>query len=107
MYIGGMSTEQKAKRAPEEVCDALTRDVHSILSVCLHQFKDSQEIDEQCFDVDAIVSGRSLAPKIRFEQRIQPASWSSRKVPEGSDRPYTAAGKGHFIPETHFSPRFA
>lgn len=102
-----MSTEQKPKRDPEDVCACLTRDVYSILSVCLHQFKEGEEIEEQCFDVDAIISGRSLSPKIRYERQIQPAAWSSRKAPEGTDRPYTTATKGQFIPQTHFSPRFA
>lgn len=102
-----MSTEQKSKRDPQDVCACLTRDVYSILSVCLHQFKEGAEIEEQYFDVDAIISGRSLSPKIRYEERIQPAAWSSRKAPLGSDRPYTTAGRGQFIPQTHFSPRFA
>lgn len=102
-----MTPEQKAKRTPEDVHDALTRDVHTILSVCIHQFKEDHEFDEKCFDVDAVISGRSLAPKIRFEQRVQPASWSARKVPQGSDHPYTVANKRNLIPQSHFSPRFA
>ncbi|HYF29120.1 MAG TPA: hypothetical protein VEA36_02005 [Candidatus Paceibacterota bacterium] len=91
------SVAKKPKLAPDAVCAGLSHDVHAILSVCIHQFTSKEELEE-CFDVDAVISGRSLKPKVRYEHRITPASWSSRKVPVGTDRPYTAAQKGSFIP---------
>ena len=97
----------KQKLAPEHVRECLSRDVHAILSVCIHQFKEEAEIDEKCFDVDAVITGRSLKPTVRYEKRVQPASWSARPIYEGTARPYTTVGKGSFIPQTHFSPRFA
>lgn len=97
---------QKAKLAPEYVRECLSRDVHSILSVCLHQFNEEQEIDETCLNVDAVISGRSLQPKVRYEARVSPASWSSRSTLVGSDRPYATAGKGNFIPQSAFNRRF-
>ncbi|MEK7511280.1 MAG: hypothetical protein AAB582_03520 [Patescibacteria group bacterium] len=103
-----MTNDTKSrKREPQEVRECLSRDVHSILSVCLHQFKDQQEIEETCFNVDAVISGRSLAPKIRYEQKIAPISWSRGATPIGTNRPYAIAEKGSFIPSAHFSPRFA
>jgi len=97
----------KSKLAPEHVRECLSRDVHAILSVCIHQFKEEQEIDEKCFDVDAVVTGRSLQPKVRYESRVAPASWATGRVAVSSDRPYSTSGKGSFIPAAHFGPRFA
>jgi len=96
----------KSKLPPEEVKNALSRDVHTILSVCIHQFKADQELEEKCFNVDAIVSGQAFAPKVRYE-RVQPAHWAKGVTPQGTDRPYSASPKGNFIPQSHFFPRFA
>jgi hypothetical protein len=74
---------QNHKLAPERVRECLSRDVHAILSVCIHQFKDDELMEEACFDVDAVVA---------------PASWSKANTPVGTDRPFTRAGKGNFIP---------
>lgn len=89
---------QNDKLAPERVRECLSRDVHAILSVCIHQFKADQIVDEKCFDVDAVIQNRSLAPRVRYEERVSPVSWSKAKTPLGTDRPYARASKGNFIP---------
>ena len=107
-----MNTEKaqqpaKPKLPPTYVRECLSRDVNAILSVCIHQFKEGDEMETECFNVDAVIAGRSLRPKVRFERTIAPANWATARTPIADNRPYTASGKGSFIPEGHFSPRFA
>lgn len=95
---------QKQKLAPEHVRQCLSRDVHAILSVCIHQFKEDDAVgQERCFDVDAVITGKSVAPRIRYEERVTPAAWSKGATPVGSDRPFSRSNKGNFIPVRHFS----
>ncbi|MEK9184346.1 MAG: hypothetical protein AAB892_01285 [Patescibacteria group bacterium] len=102
-----MSNEKApgAKLPPSYVRDALSRDVGVILASCIREFKEGGELDEKCFDVDAVICGRSLAPKIRYERKVSPISWSKGNTPEGSNRPLTLPGRGNFIPSTHFASR--
>lgn len=98
-----MNTEKAQAARPEKlpparVRECLSRDVHAILSVCIHQFKENGEDELDCFDVDAVISGKGVKPKIRYESRVQPASWAKAPLPTGTNRPYTAAARGSFIP---------
>lgn len=88
----------KGKLPPEHVRECLSRDVHAILSVCIHQFKEDGKDELDCFDVDAVIAGTSTKPRIRYEQRVKPASWAKAPLPASTDRPYTAAARGSFIP---------
>jgi len=83
--------DQKSNKYQAEKRDLKKRladDIHVILSACLHQFEDAKELDEECFDVDAIVAGRLRSVPRASTRRPAPAS-----------APYKASiSRGIFIP---------
>ncbi|MDB5264513.1 MAG: hypothetical protein JWN64_84 [Parcubacteria group bacterium] len=91
---------------PGFVKDRLSREVHTILRVCLHQFDDVEKVaQESCFDVDAVMQHRSVASRPVFEKNVAAAQWSKPAVIAGSHRPLTRPQKGYFIPSGYASNR--
>ncbi|MEK7079798.1 MAG: hypothetical protein AAB883_02790 [Patescibacteria group bacterium] len=92
-----------AKLPPARVRECLSRDVHVILSGCIHQFKEDGEEDDTCFNVDAVIEGRRTISRSRYAEQVAPVSWSKGNPNAGSANPYARASKGNFIPSAHFS----
>jgi hypothetical protein len=89
----------------------LSKDVHSILKTCLHEFEDEQrEIEDKSFNVDAVIAGRSVQPRMIHELRNEAVSKARTARTESRNQyiqPLTLASRGSFIPSSHFSGLFA
>jgi hypothetical protein len=106
--VSGVITT-KEKLAPHHVKVRLSRDVSTILKTCLHQFEDEErEIQEKSFNVDAVISGRSVQTKMIHERRTEVAKVRPlvMRQPEYV-QPLTRPSRGNFIPSSHFSQLFA
>ena len=111
MYNTFMTTKlhvSKKRLEPEHVKVRLSRDVNSILSACLHHFEDEErEIKDHSFDVDAVVSGRSVATRNIYQRPM--ALVTSRPTIPIHPSAYTLSRPelGNFIPASHFNVRYA
>ncbi len=103
MTTEAQNTPKKAKLPPSQLRELLSRDVHVILSACIHQFNTQGDYEEDCFNVDAVISGKGEKARVRYETKVTPAAWSTGRSLEGTDRPLTTAARGNFIPSTHFA----
>ncbi|MBA3789312.1 hypothetical protein H0X32_02875 [Patescibacteria group bacterium] len=102
------NTSQKISLPHHHISARLTRDVTSILSTCIHHFQEEErEIQESSFDVDAVVSGRSVPTRSTFYKSVTPPA-SRRVVPiHPSAYSLRVPERGNFIPASHFNFRTA
>jgi len=71
-----METTTK-KVAPQIVRERLCKDVNAILSICIQHFDDAHRLEqEDCFDVDAVIAGRSVASDNHYARRMTPAAYA-------------------------------
>lgn len=91
------------KKAPSQVREHLTRDVHAILSVCIKHFDDvTGSAKEDCFDVDAVIAGRSMNVGSIHERIVTPAAYTRPVMKETAyAAKLTIPQKGYFIPSTY------
>lgn len=96
-----MENKHVKNAAPQLVRERLSKDVNAILSVCIQHFDDAHRLaKEECFDVDAVIAGRSVADDGAYVRRVSPAAYA---VP--AERTATAPSalsvpqKGYFIPD--------
>lgn len=98
--IKHMENTTVKKVAPQIVRERLSKDVNAILSVCIQHFDDSNRMThEDCFDVDAVIAGRSVANDSIYTRRVRPAAYA-RSTESNATQPstLTVPQKGYFIP---------
>lgn len=90
-----------SKLPPAQVRTYLSRDVEAILTMCRTQFKDDG-YEEECFDIDAVMQGRSVV-RTKYEAKVTPAAWAQSPALMGSNRPLARPTRGNFIPNLRIS----
>jgi hypothetical protein len=97
--------ETAIKPHPHHIRARLTRDVGSILSVCIEHFEDEeQRAREECFNVDAVIEGRSMRAESITERKIVPAAYTRSARPQVENpAQVTVPKKGYFIPRSYTS----
>ncbi len=95
-----MENKNVNKVPPAVVRERLSRDVNSILKVCIRQFDEVHRTSkEQCFDVDAVIQGRSVAEPI-YGARVRPAAYTRVALPRTAQATtLSRPQKGYFIPQ--------
>ncbi len=97
--VNPMETTTK-KIAPQVVRERLCKDVNAILSICIQHFDDAHRLEqEDCFDVDAVIAGRSVINESIYARRVTPAVYA-RSAERNATTPstLTVPQKGYFIP---------
>lgn len=100
-----MENNDVKKVPPAVVQERLARDVYAILKVCIQHFDEATGTEkDECFDVDAIVSGRSVATVNPYARRVIPARYALPAERFAvSQAPLTRPQKGYFIPHAYAS----
>ena len=103
--IKNMKNVHGKKLPPHQVKESLSKDVHAILSVCIQHFDGAlRTTKEECFDVDAVIAGRTHSSDNTYARRVTPAVYSrsmerNAVAPSELSRPQ----KGYFIPNAYAS----
>ncbi len=95
------TTAQKV--APAKIQEKLSKDVHAILSVCIQHFDEVTGVSkDECFDVDAVIEGRTLATDGDYRRRVTPAAYA-RPTQTSVPSILSVPQKGYFIPTYYAS----